>query len=29
LLVARAIIVHRKYCSELVYIAKPLLRDTG
>jgi hypothetical protein len=29
LLVVRAIIVHRRYCVELVYIAKPPARDTG
>ena len=29
LFVVRAIIFHKKYYSYLVYIAKPLLRDTG
>jgi hypothetical protein len=28
LLVVRAMIFHKKYCSELVYIAKPLVRVT-
>ncbi len=28
-LVARAIIFHKKYCSDLVYIAKPQFRVTN